>query len=425
MNVDYVETSSSSKDIIRKRRPLTSEVTESSSRKVISKTRDITTKSQHDASSFEGKMIQYLQKDDSWVKIAVFLRWVLTDEGVTAIGPFLIWLMAGTKGMMLLASLSINELLNGLIKWSCQRPRPFWTNSKTRNISGVWEEDYGFPSSHAQTIACFFSCILFQYRLVDHLHANISLGHLLIFTLFLSLFAATGLARVYLGVHYPSDVIVGWIIGFAMPILLQYIDIVTWFSKLGSPYRLYFSIFVPFLIYFCFATLRFLFRKPQLLSTWEETAHRNELVPSLKPIQARSLSKYTIQIWSLTGGLVAASMIMEDDRLRFVLEACHWEHSLPYSLLRTLLGYTVLILLLLPCTFVLPKILRQRYVLSFVLKCTGAFLIGWWTLYGCPKLAEIALNASCPLHPTPVASPVFQMEVDQLKNECHLEQYIT
>ena len=425
MNVDYVETSSSSNGINRKRHPFTSEVTESSSRKVMSEIPDITTNSQHDASSFEEKIIQYLQKNDSWVKIAVFLRWILTDEGVTAIGPFLIWIMAGTEGMLLLTSLSMNELLNGLIKWTCQRPRPFWTNSKSKNISRVWEEDYGFPSSHAQTIACFFSCILFQYKLVDHLNANITLGHLLLFTFFLSLVVATGIARVYLGVHYPSDVIVGWIIGLAMPIILQYLDVITWFSNLGSPYRLYFSIIAPFLIYACFATLRFLVRKPQLLSTWEEIAHRNELVPSLKTIQARRLSKYTIQIWSLTGGLVAASMAMEDDRLRFVLEACRWEHSLSYPLLRTLLGYTVLILLLLPFTFVLPKILRQRYVLSCVLKCTGAFLIGWWTLYGCPKLADIAFNASCPLHSSLVTSPMFQTEVDQLKNECHLEQYIT
>lgn len=411
MNEGYVARSSSSDGINRKRHTLTSEVTESSSRKVISKTPDITINSQHDGLSVEEKIIQHLQQNDSWIKIAVFLRWILTDEGVTAIAPFLIWLMAGPEGALLLANLTMNELLNGLIKWSCQRPRPFWANSKTKNISGIWEEDYGFPSSHAQTIAGFFSCILFQYRLVDHLHANITLSHLLLFTFFFSLVAATGIARVYLGVHYPSDVIVGWTVGLAMPIFLQYLDVITWFSNLRYPYRLYFSIAVPFLIYSCLATLRFLVRKPQLVSTWEETAHRNELIPSLKSIQARSLSKYTIQIWSLTGGLVAASMALEDDRLRFVLEACDWQHSLSHSLLRTLLGYIVLILLLLPVTFVLPKIFSRRYVLSCVLKCSGAFLIGWWTLYGCPKLAVIALNASCPLHSSLVASPMFQTEV--------------
>ncbi len=117
--------------------------------------------------------------------------------------------MAGTDGMLLMASLSLNELLNGCIKWICQRPRPFWTNSKIKNISGLWEEDFGFPSSHAQISTCFFSCILFQYELVNHLHESMTLGRLLLFIFLLSLVFATGIARVYLGVHYPSDVIVG------------------------------------------------------------------------------------------------------------------------------------------------------------------------------------------------------------------------
>ncbi|UJR19193.1 hypothetical protein I4U23_022323 [Adineta vaga] len=331
--------------------------------------------------------------------------------------------MAGTDGMLLLASLPLNELLNGCIKWICQRPRPFWTNSKIKNISGIWEEDFGFPSSHAQTIACFFSCILFQYELVNYLQESMTLGYLLLFIFFLSLLIATGLARVYLGAHYPSDVIVGWIVGIGMPVVLQSLDVMTWFRKLELPYRVYFSIFVPFLIYFLFATLRFLVRKPQYVSAWEKTAHQNELVPSSKTIQTFRLSKYNTQIWSLTGGLIGASMAMEDYRLRFALEECHWEHILPYSLSRTLLGYTIFIFLLFPFTFVLPKILSQRYVLSYVLKCTGAFLIGWWAVYGCPKSADIALNASCPLHPPLVASPMLRMEVDQLKNVCHLEQY--
>ena len=422
MDVNYVKIFSSSNGIIRKRHSLTSKVAECT-QKVISEQHNSIRNSQQDVSSFEGNIIQYLQKNDSWIKTAVFLRWLLTDEGMTAIVPCFLWIMAGTDGMLLMASLSLNELVNGCIKWICQRPRPFWTNSKIKNIGRLWEDDFGFPSSHAQTIACFFSCILFQYELVDRLHESMNLGYLLLFIFLLSLVFASGIARVYLGVHYPSDVIVGWMIGLAVPIVLQSVDLFTWFIKLGSPYRLYFSIVVPFLIYSCFATLRYLLPKPQFVSAWEETAHRNELVPSLKTIQTFRLSKYSIQIWSLTGGLVAASMAMEDYRLRFVLEACHWEHILPYSLPRTLLGYTVLIFLLFPFTFVLPKIFSRRYILSFVLKCTGAFFIGWWALYGCPKLADIALNASCPLHPPLTASPMIRMEVDQLKNKCHLNQY--
>ena len=423
MDVDRVKISSSSDDIIRKRHLLTSKATQSTHQKIVGESRNVKTNFQQYVSSFEENIIQYLQKNDAWVKTAVFLRWLLTDEGITAIVPFFLWTMAGTDGMLLLATLALNELLNGCIKWVCQRPRPFWTNSKIKNISGIWEEDFGFPSSHAQTIACFFSCILLQYELVNYLQESMTISYLLVFIFFLSLLVATGLARVYLGVHYPSDVIVGWIVGPAILIVLQSLDIMTWFRKLELPYRVSFSMFVPFLIYFCFATIRFLVRKPQFVSAWEKAAHQSELVPSSKTIQMFRLSKYNVPIWSLTGGLIATSMAMEDCRLRSVLEECHWEHILSHSLPRTLFGYTIFIFILFPLTFVLPKILSHRAALSYVLKCTGAFFIGWWTVYGCPKLADIALNASCPLHPPLVASPMLRMEVDQLKNECHLERY--
>ena len=110
--------------------------------------------------SFEGNLIEYLQKNDSWIKTAIFIRWLLADEGMTAIVPAFLWIVGGTEGILLLTNLALNELLNGCIKWICQRPRPFWTNSKIKNIGGLWEEDFGFPSSHAQISACFFSCIV-------------------------------------------------------------------------------------------------------------------------------------------------------------------------------------------------------------------------------------------------------------------------
>jgi hypothetical protein len=213
-----------------------------------------------------------------------------------------------------------------------------------------------------------------------------TLTYPLLFAFLVSVLVGTGLGRVYLGAHYPSDVIVGWIVGLGIPIVLQSVDVTTWFRKLGLPYRVYLSIFVPFLIHFCFATLRLLIRKPQFISAWEEIAHRNEPVPSSKTIQTFRLSKYNVQIWSLTGGLIGTSMAMEDCQLRFAVEECHWEQILSYSLPRALLGYTIFIFLLFPLTFVLPKIFSQRQALSYVLKCTGAFLIGWWVVYGCPKL---------------------------------------
>ena len=347
--------------------------------------------------SFEGNLIEYLQKNDSWIKTAIFIRWLLADEGMTAIVPAFLWIVGGTGGILLLTNLALNELLNGCIKWICQRPRPFWTNSKIKNIGGLWEEDFGFPSSHAQISACFFSCILFQYGLIDHLYENVNLIYPLLFVLLLLLVFIAGMTRIYLGVHYPSDVIVGWIIGVCTPLIFRSLHLFDWFRQVGSPNHLYLSMFVPFLIYFCFATIRFIVRQPSLISTWEKTAHYNELVLSSKTIQPLRLSKYTIQIWSLTGGLVGASMALDDQRFHFIYEIDHWQEILSFSLLRTLLGYSILLFLLFPLTFVVPMMFNRQRIFSFLLKCLGAFLIGWWAFYGCPKLADIMFSSSLSL----------------------------
>jgi undecaprenyl-diphosphatase len=62
--------------------------------------------------------------------------------------------------------------------------------------------DAGMPSGHAATAAA-------AAGVVALLHPRLRLP-------LISLFAAIGLSRVYLGVHYPSDVLAGLALGLAV-----------------------------------------------------------------------------------------------------------------------------------------------------------------------------------------------------------------
>jgi len=66
---------------------------------------------------------------------------------------------------------------------------------------------YSFPSGHSLFSFCFYGVLagLLAGRMQSRL------GRILVWTLAAVLVAAIGLSRIYLGVHYPSDVIAGYL----------------------------------------------------------------------------------------------------------------------------------------------------------------------------------------------------------------------
>lgn len=98
----------------------------------------------------------------------------------------------------LTASLFLNNIM---IKNLVQRPRPF-TQIAELQILIPRPGEFSFPSGH--TSSSFASAGVF-YRLLD----NKKLGIVLLILAFL-----IGLSRMYIGVHYPTDVLAGGCLGF-------------------------------------------------------------------------------------------------------------------------------------------------------------------------------------------------------------------
>ena len=71
------------------------------------------------------------------------------------------------------------------------------------------ETSYAFPSGHATTAAAFYGCIL----LLILRSSKQPLVRALAIIKITCLVLAIGLSRIYLGVHYPTDVIAGIMIG--------------------------------------------------------------------------------------------------------------------------------------------------------------------------------------------------------------------
>jgi undecaprenyl-diphosphatase len=80
----------------------------------------------------------------------------------------------------------------------CARPEPFF---------GTEPSSYSFPSGHALYSLSFYGVI----AVVLAAHAPPGLARLAIWAAAAFLVIGIGLSRVYLGVHYPSDVVAGYV----------------------------------------------------------------------------------------------------------------------------------------------------------------------------------------------------------------------
>ena len=94
-------------------------------------------------------------------------------------------------------------VLNNLIKHLLEIPRP--------DIDPLSNEAfYSFPSGHAMNSLIFYGLLAY---LIFHFTRNRGLSFL-VFALSIILILLIGFSRLYLGVHYPSDVLAGFIAGF-------------------------------------------------------------------------------------------------------------------------------------------------------------------------------------------------------------------
>lgn len=114
------------------------------------------------------------------------------------------------------ANLFIVTMLNLILKNLLQRPRP----NEYRIIN---ETGYSFPSGHSMVSMAFYGFIIYLIsKYVKNKYLKISL-----ITFLILLIALIGISRIYLGVHYTSDVIAGFLISVSY--LIIYISAVNRF----------------------------------------------------------------------------------------------------------------------------------------------------------------------------------------------------
>ena len=107
-------------------------------------------------------------------------------------------------GLSILANLAIITILNQLLKRILQRPRP----TEYRIIE---ESGYSFPSGHSMISMAFYGYLIYLiYKYVENKNVK-----WILISLLSILICLIGISRIYLGVHYTSDVLGGFLISIS------------------------------------------------------------------------------------------------------------------------------------------------------------------------------------------------------------------
>ncbi len=128
-------------------------------------------------------------------------EFTLVIASVVAAG--LAWKDHKREAILFILVLVIGVLLNNILKVIFQRPRPDFDPLMIMN-------SYSFPSGHSMNAFIFYSVL--AYYVYHFTHKKLLGSIAIVIAVLLTLLV--GVSRIYLGVHYPSDVLAGYIAGF-------------------------------------------------------------------------------------------------------------------------------------------------------------------------------------------------------------------
>ena len=148
--------------------------------------------------------------------------------------PLVLWCFSYGFGAALAVLFMISSCINTTVKDLFQHPRPF------ELLPGVKLHDaagYGLPSGHAQISLTVWGAMAYK---LQKKWFWITAGVVVLLISF---------SRIYLGVHFPTDVFAGWIIGGVLLVLyiLYGERIEKWLAGLHIGFQLLLAIGLPFL----------------------------------------------------------------------------------------------------------------------------------------------------------------------------------
>jgi membrane-associated phospholipid phosphatase len=301
-----------------------------------------------------------IQSLGSWLELPMIFFTALGNENFFfLVLPLLYWSVDTGLGLRIAFILATSNYLNSIVKLLFAAPRPYWVSAQVQPF--LHEHSFGIPSGHAQNSAAFSGVMAAWLKR----RWAWALAFLLVFFI--------GFSRLYLGVHFVHDVVVGWAIGYAiLLVFLQLWDpVAAWLKKksLAQQITIAFLISVLMIVIGALTTARldgYVFP-----AEWEENARRAGPLPDSVSIEGIFTSA-----GSLFGLAAGAAWIASRGGFQ---TAGPWEKRA----LRYVIGLLGIMILWFGLGQVFPD---GETIVPLLLRYLRYTLVGFWVTAGAPWL---------------------------------------
>jgi membrane-associated phospholipid phosphatase len=269
---------------------------------------------------------------------------------------FLYWIIDPSLGFRVFMVLLSTDIITTSFKQLLHQPRPYWV-SDVQHL-GAEETSYGIPSGHASGSFVVWGYIAYQVR--NRWMWIISIAIILIISF----------SRLYLGVHFPHDLIAGWLI--VLIVLMLFIkfekQVCTYLKAQSQTYQISFGFLISILFIIVGIIVSFIITGTSDPESWAHSAY-----------EARSLTHYFTLAGTLFGTM--AGYVMMKSRARFQVKG-----SWTMKLGRYLVGIVGVLIAMYGLDFLFSLIASDESILGYILRYIRYGTATFWALFGAPWL---------------------------------------
>jgi membrane-associated phospholipid phosphatase len=304
----------------------------------------------------------WLQSLGTWFLLPMqVFSFLGTQNAYILLMSIIYWCIDNRLGIRVGVALLLSNGLNTAFKWIFHSPRPYWINPGLKALS--IESSFGIPSGHAMISTSVWGKIAMWVK-------KPWFTVLIIVMLFF-----IGFSRLYLGVHFLSDVAAGWLLGISFLIILSLLErpILYWIGKLKFSIKIVIAFLSSISIIIIFYFLKIPFNQWQIPDFWIANAQITSPGSVIDPLKIKD-------IFLLAGtwfGLLSGSFWIKK------MGDFNSKGNLGQLIFRFLFGIAGVVLLVFGLNAILPE---QENWFSYSFMYFQYFLVSLWITAIAPLL---------------------------------------